>query len=264
MHESDDLTPLTLIGRTRDGERLILTDEFGNHFSIDINDQVRTTVNAPILKLTTRGAVEYADDADAPLTPKLIQQRIRFGESVEEIAASAGVSPDSIERFAGPVLLERSHIAEQARETPMRKGGTQDHTLGAIVGERLAQRGITTIDWDAWKREDGRWNVAATYPSQEGASTAIWILDLARRALTTENDTARWLTGDDRSPSEKVAVPATGIIPSQPVTSHLRPVNDTLPLEDETARTAGRENSGRRATIPAWDDIMFGKKSDDS
>jgi hypothetical protein len=263
VHDSD-LTPLSLIGRTRDGERLTLADEFGNHFTLEIDDQVRTAVNAPILKLTTSGAVEYADESDAPLTPKLIQQRIRFGESVQQIASTTGTSIDAIERFAGPVLLERDHIAEQARQTLMRKGAPEDHTLGNMVTERLAQRGITTAEWDAWKREDGCWSVSVTYPSNEGLTTAMWVLDLPRRSLITDNDTARWLTGDDRSPSEKVANPNVGVIPAkrekreQPA-PRLRPVSDTLPLDEGSKR----DGVTRRASVPSWDDIMFGTKADD-
>jgi hypothetical protein len=259
VHESDDLTPLSLIGRTRDGERLTLTDEFGNHFTLEIDDQVRTAVNAPVLKLTTSGAVEYADESDAPLTPKLIQQRIRFGESVQEIASATGTNIDSIERFAGPVLLEREHIADQARQTLMRKGAPEDHTLGNMVTERLAQRGITSAAWDAWKREDGCWSVSVTYPSNEGTTTATWVLDLPRRTLITDNDTARWLTGDDRSPIEKVAKPNTGVVPNKrekrEPAPRLRPVSDTLPLDEGSKR----DGVTRRASVPSWDDIMFGK-----
>jgi hypothetical protein len=259
VHDSD-LTPLRLIGRTRDGEQLTLTDEFGNHFTLEIDENVRTTVNAPVLRLTSDGSVAFADQNDAPLTPKLIQQRIRFGESPEAIATAAGVDYAAVERFAGPVLLERDHIAQQAQATQMRKG--EEQTLGALVTDRLAQRGIApeSITWDSWKREDGRWSIAASYPSQDGTSIALWVLDLPRRTLTTDNDTARWLTGDDRSPAEKVATPSVGIIPpSKPETPRLRPVNDTLPLDDH----AQRDGVTKRATIPSWDEIMFGRKSEE-
>lgn len=267
MHDSD-LTPLQMIGRTRDGERLTLSDEFGNHFSLVIDENVRTAVNAPVLRLTNGGSVEYADQNDAPLTPKVIQHRIRFGESVSEIASSAGVDAATVERFAGPVLLERDHIAQQARATLMRKGAAEDHTLGNVVTERLAQRGIDppSILWDAWKREDGRWSIAASYPSQDGTSTALWVLDLPRRTLSTDNETARWLTGDDRSPADKVAKPQVGIIPParEPrETPRLRPVNDapadTLPLDEG----AERDGVTRRASVPSWDEIMFGRKPEE-
>lgn len=259
--QDSDLTPLELIGRTRDGERLTLSDEFGNHFTLEIDENVRASVNAPVLRLTHGGAVEFADQNDAPLTPKVIQQRIRFGESVEEIATSAGVDVAAVDRFAGPVLLEREHIAQQAQATLMRKGAAEDHTLGNVVTERLAQRGINpeSITWDAWKREDGRWSIAASYPSQEGTSMALWVLDLPRRTLSTDNDTARWLTGDDRSPAEKVATPQVGIIPPQRETAgeppRLRPVSDTRP-SDATP-------PARRGAVPSWDELMFGTKSEE-
>lgn len=257
--QDSDLTPLALVGRTRDGERLTLSDEFGNHFTLAIDENVRATVNAPVLRLTTGGAVEFADDSDAPLTPKLIQHRIRFGESVEEIAESAGVGVAAVERFAGPVLLERDHIAQQARATLMRKGAPEQQTLGNVVTDRLAQRGISpdSVLWDAWKRDDGRWSIAASYPSNEGTSVALWVLDLPRKVLSTDNDTARWLTGDDRTAAEKVASPQVGIIPprreSEGTRTPLRPVADTLPLERESSASS----------VPSWDELMFGRKSEE-
>lgn len=251
MYEADQ-TPVRVVGRSRDGQQLILSDENGEQFVLELTDAVRSVVNAPVLRVTTGGAVEYADENDAALTPKVIQQRIRSGESVEAIAQSAGVGASAVERFAGPVLLERQHMAEQAQQTLMRKG--DGPTLLALVTDRLLQRGVApeSIDWDSWKREDGKWTVSATYPAHEGIAQALWVLDNGKRALTTENENARWLTGDDRTPAEKVATPAAGIIPpSQP---RLMPVRE---VEDKPAQKG-------RASIPSWDDILFGTRHEDN
>ena len=45
------------------------------------------------------------------LRPKDIQSRIRAGASVAQIAESAGMEISKVERFAHPVLLERSRAA---------------------------------------------------------------------------------------------------------------------------------------------------------
>lgn len=251
MHEEEQ-KPVRLVGRSRDGQRVILADENGQHFTLELTDNVRSVINAPILRVTNGGAIEYADENDAPLTPKLIQQRIRSGESLDSIARSGRLDFTAVERFAGPVLLERQHIAEQAQQTLMRKGDGQ--TLGALVTDRLLQRGVApeTIEWDSWKRDDGKWMISAQYPSSEGALQALWVLDNQKRALQTENDNARWLTGDDRSPAEKVAVPAAGIIP--PAQPRLTSVREP---EERPAQPA------RRTSVPSWDDIMFGSKHDE-
>lgn len=51
---------------------------------------------------------------ESALRPREIQARIRAGASVAQVAAAAGVSVDEIERFAHPVLLERSRATEMA------------------------------------------------------------------------------------------------------------------------------------------------------
>ena len=261
MHDPDQI-PLRVVGRSRDGQHLIVSDPEGQNYVLELTDSVRSVVNAPVLRVTNGGAVEYADENDAPLTPKLIQQRIRAGESVHAIAQSGGLDVAAVERFAGPVLLERQHIAEQAQQTLMRKGDGQ--TLYALVTDRLLQRGVAPedIDWDSWKREDGRWTIVATFPGSEGLAQAFWILDNSKRSLQTDNDAARWLTGDDRSPAEKIAVPAAGIIPpSQPSQPRLVPVREP----DPTPEPAPAPSSKGRASIPSWDDILFGTRhSDDS
>ena len=257
--QDQEQTPLRVVGRSRDGQELILSDGEGNKYQLELSDNVRSVINAPVLRVTTGGAVEYANEDDAPLTPKLMQQRIRSGESVEAIARSAGIAVSAVERFAGPVLLERQHMAEQAQQTLIRKDG---QTLLAVVVDRLLQRGVApeSIDWDSWKREDGKWFVSANYPSNDGMSQALWLLDNSKRSLTTENDNARWLTGDDRSPAEKVAVPAAGMVPTaQPRLSAVREPQPTL---DSSREPSAPESTGRKS-IPSWDDILFGTTRQD-
>jgi hypothetical protein len=254
--------PVRLVGRSRDGERLHLEDQDGARYTLEIDENLRSTVAAPVLRLTSQSQLDL-DPEDAPLTPKLIQQRIRSGESVEKIARERNVPVEQVERFAGPVLLERTHVANEAQKTLMRKGAPESHTLSALVEDRLGRRGIDPreVTWDAFKREDRRWSVTALFPSHEGHSQAVWVLDLARHSLAAENETARWLTGDERSPSEKVAPATAGIIPTktQRETPRLKPVLDEQPPDNQ----AKRDGVSRRASVPSWDDIMFGAKRDE-
>ena len=96
------------------------------------------------------------------LPPKEIQARIRGGQSVEQVAAASGVDAARVERFAHPVLLERSRAAELATAAhPVLADGPSVLTLLETVTTALIARGLDAeaTNWDAWRNEDGRWTV---------------------------------------------------------------------------------------------------------
>ena len=76
---------------------------------------VSTTVCAPPLRgdKATSSPTEIEVEVSV-LRPKEIQSRIRAGASVEQVATAAGRDIGRVERFAHPVLLERSRAAELA------------------------------------------------------------------------------------------------------------------------------------------------------
>ena len=96
------------------------------------------------------------------LRPKEIQAKIRAGASVEQVAEAAGVDIGRVERFAHPVLLERSRAAELATAAhPVLADGPSVLTLLETVTSALVARGLDpeATNWDAWRNEDGRWTV---------------------------------------------------------------------------------------------------------
>ncbi len=137
---------------------------------------------------------------DSVLRPRDIQARIRSGESPETVAAAAQTSVDKIMGFATPVLAERAYMAEQALKASVRRraGDGPVGQLGEAVGQRLATRDVDpeSVDWDAWRREDGRWTLVADYPTGPGATRAQFVYDAAGRYVMAEDDEARWLVGE--------------------------------------------------------------------
>ena len=96
------------------------------------------------------------------LRPKEIQAKIRAGASIEQVAEAAGVDIARVERFAHPVLLERSRAAELATAAhPVLADGPSVLTLLETVTTALVARGLDpdATNWDAWRNEDGRWTV---------------------------------------------------------------------------------------------------------
>src|SRR6202035_6154756 len=82
-------------------------------------------------------------EVNTMLRPKEIQSRIRAGASVEQLAESAGVDIARVERFAPPVLLERSRAAELATAAhPVLGDGPAVHTLLETVATALVARGL--------------------------------------------------------------------------------------------------------------------------
>ncbi len=81
------------------------------------------------------------------LRPKEIQAKIRAGASVEQVAAAAGVDIARVERFAHPVLLERSRAAELATAAhPVLADGPSVLTLLETVTSALVARGLDPED----------------------------------------------------------------------------------------------------------------------
>ncbi|MEA5055447.1 MAG: septation protein SepH [Propionicimonas sp.] len=150
----------------------------------------------------------------ASLTPREIQTRIRAGESVDDVARDSGMDPERVEAFAVPVIAEREHIASQAQQHPVRRGGeTIPHrTLGAIVTDRLLPRqvDVDSVDWDSWKSEGRRWTVQVTWTAGRTDHTALFTYDQAGRFSVPDNDDARWLLGL-HPPAQQDALPSVAV-----------------------------------------------------
>lgn len=244
--------PLRLAGRSKDGHFLHLEDSDGERYRLEIDESVKSAVNAPILKLA-----QYEDEPQGPPSPREIQMLLRAGNSVEEISKQREIDVEKVQRFAGPILRERSHIALQATNTLVRRDrGGEGRPLVQVVMARLGQGGVDeeNLEWDAWRREDGNWTVTLRYPTREGDGSARWILDPTRRTLASDDDGARWLTGDDRTPHEKVSnrIEANDAPRLQPILS-----------TDGVDAKATKDGVIKRASVPSWDDIMFGVKRED-
>lgn len=149
---------------------------------------------------------------DSVLRPRDIQARIRAGESPEDVAAAAQTSLDRIMGFATPVLAERAYQAQLAQKASVRRRaalGPVGH-LGEAVTSFLEPHGLGAddVEWDAWRREDGRWTVLATYLSGAAQQTARFTYDTQGRFVVADNDEARTLVGE-RTPPAAASTVAT-------------------------------------------------------
>ena len=95
---------LRLVAVSEDGTYAVLVAPgHGGRFSLPIDDRLRIVARGQFSRLA-----QYEIEVESPLRPKEIQDRIRAGETAEEIADAAGVPIERVRRFEGPVLAERA------------------------------------------------------------------------------------------------------------------------------------------------------------
>lgn len=143
---------------------------------------------------------------DSALRPREIQSRIRAGQSLDEVARLSGESAERIERFAAPVLAEREHVAGLALSSSVRRRGELGghRPLRAVVREQLLAHGVDpdTVAWDAWRNEDRRWTIQATWTQDEAERVARFRFDLGSRYSVADDAESRWLIAEDEDSLE--------------------------------------------------------------
>ncbi len=177
-------------GLSPDGTRLVLAGKDGQKWSVVIDERIEAAVRRDRARI---GQVEI--EQAGMLRPREIQARIRSGATAEDVAASSGLPIEHIRRFEGPVLTERAWVAEQAQATEVRRPGG-DIELGELVAERLHDEGVEPADiaWDAWRSDDGKWVVIATFPISPNTHVATWTYDSGTRTMTVVDDNAASLS----------------------------------------------------------------------
>ncbi|BBY31900.1 septation protein SepH [Mycolicibacterium sediminis] len=231
-------------------------------------------------------------DMSNTLRPKDIQSRIRAGASVEQVAEAAGVDIARVERFAHPVLLERSRAAELATAAhPVLADGPTVMTLLETVTTSLIGRGLDpdATEWDAWRNEDGRWTVQLAWKAGRSDNVAHFRFSPGSHGgtVTAFDDAASELVDPDfqRPPLRSVALRADAA--PAPKTTAERPADEVadyaddfdddsvaepqLPLTPpipEPSRESAPESTQktartrrRKPEVPAWEDVLLGVRS---
>jgi hypothetical protein len=176
---------LRLVALSDDGQSLVLAVEGADsdeRFELPVDDRLRAAARGDTRRLT-----QIDVEAGTELPPRVIQARIRAGETPEQVAAASGTRVERIMRFAHPVLQERERVAEQAREARVRlTDGTPTLPLSRFMTERLRliDTDIDAVQWDAHRGDDGTWIVTGAWRAGEKSGTARWGFDLPSRTVT--------------------------------------------------------------------------------
>jgi hypothetical protein len=215
---------LTIAGRSADKSRLLLVDDAGTEFTVDIDARLRAALGGDAARI---GQLEI--QMESTFRPRDIQARIRAGQTAEEVALAAQTSVERVMPYAAPVLAERGHMAERAQRASVRRvsGEPGARTLGEAAGARLRAENVPadSVAWDAWRRQDSRWTLTAAFSSESRSGTATFSYDPPGNFVIADDDDARWLIGDR---------PATPSAPPDELRSarerRLTPVAGELPL----------------------------------
>lgn len=245
------MTELRITGRSEDGTHLLLTD-FDNHeFSLRISDSLRATINQPRL-------ASVRVDQPETMSVREIQARLRAGADMEDLAREADLPFEKIERFASPILQERAYILSLANNVVIRKSSNKDSlTFIEVVQNKLVANGVSLdkLDWNTHRREDGTWVIKLAYPNSDGHGDAIWLFDLQKRNIDADDEGSAWILGVEEKPAEQIS---HGLVPSTVTISTAPTPRLSVIRENEDAS----DGVTKRASIPSWDEIMFGKKDD--
>ncbi|WP_183092838.1 septation protein SepH [Nocardioides stalactiti] len=324
------MAALDLAGVSDDGRRLLLVGQQGEEFDLEITPALRAAIRGEATRSarSTRPAA-LENQMTSTLRPREIQVRIRAGETPESVATAAQTTVDAIMPFIAPVLAERAHVAERAQKSSLRRplgdGGSGTRVLGDAVATHLVsqQAKIDQVTWDAYRRDDGRWELTGTFATTPRTGTARFTFDGPGNYVVADNDDAKWLVGDlvvvSESPrrddlqearERRLAVvpaeelplgddvldlvgveteaamfetpalhtpePAPAHSPGHPsgdeplrVTAHDDPALLSAPEEPHADDGADASRHRRpvakkrgRASVPSWDEIMFGGSGD--
>jgi hypothetical protein len=259
---------LKVVGLDVDGNRIICeTADSVEKFVLRPDDRLRAAVNGD-----RSAAMPIQVEVEVPnvLTPKEIQARIRAGASVEQVASSAGVETSRVERFAHPVLLERSRAAELATAAhPVLVDGPAVLTLLETVTTALVARGLDpdATSWDAWRNEDGRWTVQLAWKAGRSDNVAHFRFTPGAHGgtATAFDDAAAELIDPnfDRPPLRSVApVPTLDLSLPEPAPAPAAEPAAAAPEPAEAQAPAPKPRTRkRRPEVPGWEDVLLGVRS---
>lgn len=248
---------LKVVGLDVDGNHIICeSDNPADKFTLRLDDRLRAAVRGDGARV---GQTQIEIEVTSMLRPKEIQARIRAGASVEQVAAAAGVDVARVERFAHPVLLERSRAAELATAAhPVLADGPAVLTLLETVTAALVARGLNpdATTWDAWRNEDGRWTVQLAWKAGRSDNLAHFrfVPGAHGGTVTAIDDTASELIDPDFDRPLRPLAPVAQLDFDEP---------EPPTAEDTAPEPPSEPPRGRRGKppVPAWEDVLLGVRS---
>lgn len=179
------------------------------------------------------------------MSPRVIQDRIRHGATVAELADEADTDESRIEPYAWPILQERARIAELAHAAlPVNGDGVSNQPLWEVLATALAAHGesLSDAEWDAYQNAAKQWIV-----------TVAWEKDAAGRTSTHTAEFIIELRGSEKAlahPHNSIAGDLVNPRYGQPV----RSVSPVTPLLHPTQAPEDERWEGDQADLDHLDE----------
>ncbi len=251
---------LHVVGVTKDHEGLILSARRGTKtgaWTVNVDAEFEEFV-AGLLKERGGEAEPRIARAESQLSVREMQQRLRAGQSIRQVARAAGVHDDWVERFAVPIQAEQTQIVRQALDLTFSKQrlGVSSQPLGTSVWWNLQDRSVVLPEdgwengWTAFLVRDSKWVVRFSYEARKRNQSAEWEVDLRDRSLTSRNRLATELgyveSGRRRRPGPPPPVAGGLLTRAAPPTVEAPPASAPAPVVEEPAPAKPRRASARR------------------
>lgn len=254
---------LHVVGFTPDNQGLILSVRRGTKTGAYIVDVDAAFEEALTDLMKERGAesAPRIPRAESQLSVREMQQRLRSGQSIRQVARAAGVDDDWVARFAVPIQAEQSQVVREAFDLVMSKQrlGASNQALGTSVWWNLQDRSVVLDEeqwadgWSAALLRDSRWVVKLEYEARKRKQVAEWEVDLKAGTIASRNrlgsDLGYVESGRRRRPGPPP--PTGGGLLSRPAPPTKEPEAPAPVVEGEAAVSAPAKKRAAARKAPA-------------
>lgn len=187
------------------------------------------------------------------MSPRVIQDRIRHGATVAELADEADTDESRIEPYAWPILQERARIAELAHAAlPVNGDGVSNQPLWEVLATALAAHGesLSDAEWDAYQNSTKQWIVTVSWEKDAAGRTnthvAEFIIELrgSEKALAHPHNS---IAGDLVNP--RYGQPVRSVSPVTPLL-HPTQAPEEQYWEDDQAELNPQSNRSDEVGAP--------------
>lgn len=228
---------------SREGDYLVFETSDGIRAQTLIDDQVRDAIRK----------VQPAEEVS--FTPREVQQQIRAGLSLSEVAAKLGVPESAVEPFALPILDEIRYVLDAALNTTLPDGPTMKRFEDMVLASD------PSASFKAIKSDQG-WEIIA-----KGAGTYNWLFDPRSRVIEPNGESARKIGKANsirdsifEAPAKEEIVPAVEVQEPEGASVHDL-VQELRSRREQSAQDLKPHSAKGRAALPSWDEIVLGTGS---